>query len=365
LLICAGGTGGGVYPAVTVLEALNLDRAEVLWVGSRGGMEEALVTRRDIPYTSIPAAGLHGVGWKKLPGNLWQLFKGFLGSVRILRDFNPDVLLFTGGYVAFPMAVAALARQSLLYVPDIEPGLALKALARFSDHIALSTETSREYFPNKHKLSVTGYPIRPGLKSWSRETALDYFDFEPDLPTLTVAGGSKGAHSINMALIKILPRLLDEMQVIHLTGYLDWEMVEANAKTLSAERARRYQTFPYLHEIGAAFAAADLVVSRAGASTLGEYPYFSLPAILVPYPYAWRYQLVNASFLEDHGAAVMLRDEKLDNELYERIHNLISDRAKLSEMSQAMASLRTPEAAERIAQLIREMAGESQGGMPA
>ncbi len=364
MLICAGGTGGGVYPAVTVLDTLQLDHEQILWVGSRGGMEEALVTRREIPYTSIPAAGLHGVGWRKLPGNLWKLFKGFLASLRILREFNPDVLFFTGGYVAFPLAVAALPRQSLLYVPDIEPGLALKALARFADRIALTTETSQGYFPNRNKLTVTGYPVRPGLKTWTREEALDYFGFSPDLPTLAVAGGSKGARSINMALLKILPKLLDEMQVVHLTGHLDWEGVEAEAKMLSPERAQRYQAFPYLHEIGAVFAAADLIVSRAGASTMGEYPLFGLPAILVPYPYAWRYQKVNASYLADRGAAVILQDENLPGALYDQIHGLISNPIKLAQMSRSMASLATPDAAEKIARLIYEMAGEPEEGTP-
>lgn len=354
-----------MYPAVTVLEALELDSEKVLWVGSRGGMEEALIKRRETPYTSIPAAGVHGVGWRKLPGNLLKLFKGFLDSRRILRQFNPDVLFFTGGYVAFPMAVAALSKPSLLYVPDIEPGLALKFLARFADRIALTTKTSSAYFPSKGKLTVTGYPVRLGLRTWESETALDYFDFDPDLPTLTVAGGSKGARTINMALMKILPDLLEEMQVIHLTGHLDWDVVEANAKTLPPEKAGRYQAFPYLHEMGAALAAADLIVSRAGASTLGEYPFFGTPAILVPYPYAWRYQQVNANYLESHGAAVILRDENLEEELYDQIHNLISDPERLSAMSQAMASLGTPDAAEKIARLIREMAGEPDGGVPA
>ena len=354
-----------MYPAVTALEALGIDQEDVLWVGSYGGMEEALVTRREIPFTSIPAAGVHGVGWRKLPGNLWTLFKGFLASRRILRSFQPDVLFFTGGYVAFPMAVAAVCRPSLLYVPDIEPGLALKTLARFSNRIALTTETSREYFPNESKLAVTGYPVRPSLQNWIRQEALDYFGFNPNLPILAVAGGSKGARSINMALLDILPNLLDEMQVIHLTGHLDWEVVEARAKSLTEAQAHRYQAFPYLHEIGAALAAADLIVSRAGASTLGEYPLFGLPAILVPYPHAWRYQMVNARYLEAHGAAVILLDEDLPEDLYDRIQTLISDHEQLSAMGRAMSALATPDAAEKIAHMIRDLAGDSEGGLPA
>jgi len=363
LLICAGGTGGGVYPAITVLESLGLNLSSVLWVGIRGGMEKALVTRKDIPYTSIPAAGVHGVGILKLPGNLLKLFKGFFTSLKILRDFQPDVLLFTGGYVAFPMAVAAIRKPSLLYVPDIEPGLSLKSLARFADSIALTTETSMSYFSNKSKLTVTGYPARPGLRDWTREAAFDYFDFDPSIPTLAVAGGSKGARSINTALMKILPELLKEIQVIHLSGHLDWEKIDAGAKKLSPEQSQRYQAFPFLHEIGAVFAAADLIVSRAGASILGEYPLFGLPAILVPYPFAWRYQKVNAMYLVERGAAELIHDEDLENHLLTRIQALINNRNELSRMSKAMADLKTPNAAEKIAELLHEMAGIPQGGV--
>ena len=356
-MICAGGTGGGVYPAITVLEALDLDKGSVLWVGGRGGMEENLVTRLEIPFKAIPAAGVHGVGLIKLPGNIWKLFKGFLSSVKILREFKPDALLFTGGYVAFPMAVAALRKPSLLYVPDIEPAMALKVLSRFADQIALSTDTSAAYFPNKSKLTVTGYPVRPDLAGWNKAKALDYFGFNTDLPTLAVTGGSKGARSINKAVMKCLPKLLDHMQVIHLSGYLDWEEVEANAQTLTAEQAGRYQAFPYLHEMGAVLGAADLIVSRAGASTLGEYPLVGLPAILVPYPYAWRYQKVNAGFLEDRGAAIVLQDERLETELLDRVLGLIQNPKALSRMSRAMSALATPEAAHKIAALIYDMAG--------
>ncbi len=350
---------------MTVLNALGLDHQSVLWVGSRDGMEEALVTRQEIPFKSIPAAGVHGVGLFKLPGNIWRLLCGVLASRNILRLFKPDILLFTGGYVAVPMAVAAIHKPALLFVPDIEPGLALKAIARFADRVALTTSTSGEYFSDKSKLAVTGYPIRPGLKEWSREKALAYFGFDPSLPTLTVSGGSKGARSINYALLKILPQLLKEMQVIHLAGHLDWEHIDAHAQSLPSRLSKRYQAFPYLHEMGAALAAADLILSRAGASILGEYPLFGLPAILVPYPHAWRYQKVNASYLADRGAAVIIQDENLENELLKQVMSLINDHDSLSRMSQAMTSLSTPNAAEKIADMISAMAGQPHGGKPA
>ena len=146
LLICAGGTGGGVYPALSVLEALGNRVSDLLWVGSEGGMEAELVTRRNIPYRSIPAAGIHGVGLRSLPGNISRLFQGVKASRRILDEFKPDVLFFTGGYVAAPMAYAGRKKPITLYVPDIEPGMALKFLARFADSIALTAEESKSIF---------------------------------------------------------------------------------------------------------------------------------------------------------------------------------------------------------------------------
>ena len=316
-------------------------------------MEEALVKRLHIPFTSIPAAGVHGVGIKKLPGNLFKLFKGYLASRKILKEFRPNVLLFTGGYVAIPMAVAALRKPAVLYVPDIEPGLALKFLARFANKIALTTKCSEHFFPNQEKLTMTGYPIREDLKKWGAKTGRAYFRLEPNLHTLLFMGGSSGARSINYALLDILPELLKDFQVIHLTGHLDWEAIQERTQNLN----HRYQAFPYLHEMGAALAAADLVISRAGASALGEYPLFGLPAILVPYPYAWRYQKVNAEYLVENDAAVMIRDETLNEELLPTIRHLMSDPEVLNKMRKAMASLAHPDAAEKIAQLIQELVG--------
>ena len=146
LLICAGGTGGGVYPALSILQAIGNRASEVLWVGGEGGMEADLVATRGIPFKSVPAAGVHGVGISKLPGNLVKFAKGIIASQKILRQFNPDVLLFTGGFVAIPMALAGIRFNSLLYVPDIEPGLALRTLARYSDKIALTADESIRYF---------------------------------------------------------------------------------------------------------------------------------------------------------------------------------------------------------------------------
>jgi UDP-N-acetylglucosamine--N-acetylmuramyl-(pentapeptide) pyrophosphoryl-undecaprenol N-acetylglucosamine transferase len=328
---------------------------ETLWVGSEGGMEADLVKRAGLPYRLIPAAGVHGVDLRALPGNLLQLARGLVVSKRILHGFRPDVLFFTGGYVAVPMAFAGRRIPTLLYVPDIEPGLALKTLARFADRISVTAPDSQRYF-NK-KVTVTGYPLRPDLSTWERYQARTALGLSSNKPTLLVFGGSQGARSLNKAVLAHLPALLELAEVVHISGQLDWDEIEEAEASLSSTQRKRYHTFPYMHEMGKALAAADLVVARAGASTLGEFPYFELPAILVPYPYAWRYQKVNASYLAQRGAAVIVDDSRLQEELLDTIRVLLDNPGKRRSMKAAMHSLSKPEAAQSIASQLVELAG--------
>lgn len=349
-----------MYPALSVYEALKNrhPNVEPLWVGGEGGMEEDLVKRAGIPYRSVPAAGVHGVGLRALPGNLAKLTRGVLESRRILKDFKPDVLFFTGGYVAAPMAIAGRNLPIVLYVPDIEPGLALKFLGYFADVITVTVPDSRKFFSHPERIVHTGYPLRPGLSNWSREKAVSYFGLDSSLPTLLVTGGSKGARSINMAVLKDLNELLDMTQIIHITGQLDHEIISQKAEKLPVQKKSRYHVMPYLHEMGAALSAADLVLSRAGASSIGEYPFFGLPAVLAPYPYAWRYQKVNADYLAERNAAVILQDELLNDKLLAVIKDLLTNENKRDAMRTAMKNLSLPNAAEAIASQLVKLAGD-------
>jgi len=310
---------------------------------------------------------VHGVGLRSLPGNLWKLFQGFLQARRLIQRFKPEVMLFTGGFVAVPVALAGrLVKQanrprSLLYVPDIEPGLALKTLARFASRIAVTVEESRDYFRTHHDIVVTGYPTRPELQRLEPAQARQSFGLAAGLPTLLVLGGSKGARSINRAVLAALPELLDGVQVLHITGQLDWSEVQAAraklSESASTELISRYQIYPYLHEtMGAAFSAADLVVSRGGASTLGELPLFGLPAILVPYPHAWRYQQVNAQYLAGHGAAEIIQDADLPAELLPAVRRLLADKVRLDAMRASMRSMSRPQAGAEIANQVLSLA---------
>ena len=347
-----------MYPALAVKSALadKVKDIDVLWVGSEGGMEESLVKRQGISFQSVPAAGLHGVDLSTLPRNLALLGRGVLAAQRILREFKPDVMFFTGGYVAGPVAVAGFMTPSLLYVPDIEPGMALKSLARFANVITVTTSESQKYF-NKPVQEV-GYPLRPDLTLWDRQTANQHLGIAGEAPVLLAFGGSLGAHSINVAVLRQLQTLLEMFEIIHLSGQEDWQLVRQAREQLPSRLAARYHPLPYLHEMGAALAAADIAISRAGASALGEFPLFGLPAILVPYPHAWRYQKINADYLARRGAALIVEDNRLEEDLLAPLTVLLENPNKIKAMRAAMFELSHPRAAEKIASALLELAGD-------
>jgi UDP-N-acetylglucosamine--N-acetylmuramyl-(pentapeptide) pyrophosphoryl-undecaprenol N-acetylglucosamine transferase len=358
-----------VFPALAVLQALSdldphwQDEGSLLWVGGEKGMEREIISRQNIPYQEIPAAGLHGVGMKNLPGNLVKLFRGYLRARSIIREFNPDVLFFTGGYLAVPAAIAGRSIPSLVFIPDIEPGLAIQTISNQADRIAVSVEDTQSFTPPGIPVEVCGYPVRRKMLDWTHEKALDAMGLDPGLPVVLVFGGSKGARSINKALVQILPDLLKEMQVLHITGELDWEEMKTNQEGLSQKVRANYKVFPFLHEeMGAALRSADLVVSRSGASILGEYPLFELPSILIPYPHAWRYQKTNASYLVDKGAAALIKDDELSLKLLSEIRSLVRNGKKREEMKSALRRLAKPDAAQKIARLLYSTAGHSIGG---
>jgi UDP-N-acetylglucosamine--N-acetylmuramyl-(pentapeptide) pyrophosphoryl-undecaprenol N-acetylglucosamine transferase len=344
-----------------VLQELADDGLELLWVGGEGGMETELVARAGLPFITLPAAGLHGVGLLALPRNLWQLARGYFVARRVLRDFKPDVLFFTGGFVAAPMALAGSRVPTLAFVPDIKPGFTLRFIARFADVIAAVAEESKQYFRKPERVQVTGYPVRTEIRKWERDAARKHFALAGNVPTLLVFGGSKGARTINESVIRALPELLADMQIIHVSGEANWAEVQANQAALPPQWAARYHAFPYLHDdMGAAFAAADLALCRAGASTLGELPLFGLPAVLVPIPLKGHLQAENAAYLQNRGAAFILPDEQMSAELVKTLRGLLNDKTRLNAMRVAMAALAAPDAAKQIAALLRGLGTRGQ-----
>jgi len=292
---------------------------------------------------------------------------GFAQSLGIVRDFSPDVVLVTGGYVCAPVAAAAWLRRVplLVLLPDLEPGLAVRALSRLAKRVAVSFPEVANYF-DPSKVVMAGYPVRAEFFAAERaegrkDSLRKAFGLEEGLKTVTVFGGSRGARSINLALSQGLESLLGLApfcQVIHICGPLDAEWVMENRAQLPEQLRNRYRAYSYLHEeMPSALAAADLAVARAGAATLGEFPAQGLPSILVPYPYAGQHQELNADYLVSRGAAVKIADAELGERLLPTILELLNDEQALAEMSERARALARPDAAQRIAEELEQLGG--------
>ncbi len=307
LVVSGGGTGGHVYPALAVVEAMlgqgqtkAADAVDVLWVGSKGGIEEDLIAQAGLQFVGLAAGGLRGMGPVVKVRNAARLAGGFWQARGVLARFRPDVVLSTGGYVSAAMTLAAWLKRIpvLIYLPDIVPGQAIQKLSRFAARIAVTSEESCRYF-DRSKVVVTGYPVRPEILTLSRAEARQALGLDPQSKVLLVFGGSQGARSINQALMAGLASLLPVCQVVHVSGRLDADWVTSAARDLPEAVRARYHHYDYLHDMPLALVAADLAVARAGAATLGEFPAAGLPAVLVPYPYSGQHQNPNADYMAE------------------------------------------------------------------
>lgn len=364
VVVSGGGTGGHVYPALTVVRALleprsdgarlaSLAPADVLWIGSQGGIEQELVRRAGIEFIGLAAGGLRGKQLWVQAQNAFRIIGSMGRARRILAAFKPDVVLVTGGYACVAVTLAAWTRwlPVLIYLPDIVPGLAVRFLSRFAAKIAVTSEESYHHF-RREKVVVTGYPVRPEIFDLQREDARQALGLEPADKTLLVFGGSRGARSINQALVAGLHELLPVCQVVHITGRLDADWVAGMARRLPEPLGGRYHHHAYLHDMSQALVAADLAVARAGAATMGEFPAARLPAVLVPYPHSGQHQDPNAAYMARNGAARVLADAELGEKLVPTILELLEDEQTLAGMRESAHAMARADAAEAIAEQL-------------
>lgn len=286
------------------------------------------------------------------------MIRGAAQCAEIIRAFRPQVTFVTGGYVAAPAVWASWRARVpvLIYLPDLTPGQAIRLTSRLADRVAVSFPEVARYFSDK--AVVTGYPVRRALLKADKAAARQALGLSNEDPVLLVFGGSRGARSINRALTAALPQLLPRCQVVHVSGWLDWPWVQEVADRLPDGLRGRYHPYVYLHdEMPQALAAADLAVTRAGASTLGEFPVCGLPSILVPYPFAGQHQDANAAYLAQRGAALIIPDGELDRRLAPVVLQLLDAPKERHAMAQAAARLARPDAARNIALELCHLAG--------
>lgn len=342
----------------------------MLWLGSQDGVESQLVAEAHIPFRSIQTGALRGRSPLTALRNLGKMLAGVRQSLGIVAEFRPQACFVTGGYVCAPVTVACRMRgvPVLIYLPDMTPGLAIRWLSRLAQRVAVSFPEVAHYFGEK--AVVTGYPVRRELlqavedRNAARQVlrqklgiALDQPGPDGDLPLLLVFGGSQGARSINRAIWQAAPRLLAHCQLLHVVGSRDWPLLEEECPDLPDHLARRYHPVAYLHgEMPWALAGSDLVVARAGASVLAEFPVARLPSVLVPLPIAGSHQAANAQKLADLGGALVVRDEHLADRLAPTVLELLADEGKRLAMGAGAGALARPQAARNIAQQLYALA---------
>ncbi len=335
---------------------------EIRYAGTAGGPEAKLAAQVGLDFVAIQSGQVRIRNPFKLVRNGVKLIHGGWQARSLMRSWKPDAVFVTGGYACAPVVWAAHRQHIpvLIYLPDLTPGLAVQRLAPYADQIAVSFPEVCQFFPDK--AIVTGYPLRPELqkRSDSKTDARNQLDLDPDQHTVLFFGGSQGARSINIATAEILPQLLELAQVIHITGTFDWSTSQERTANLPLELSKRYHPFPYLHDdnMATALNASNLVVARAGASTLGEFPAVGLPAILIPLPISGGHQQPNADYLTERDAAITIADADMPDKLWPAIQDLLTHPEKLAAMSQASLSLAQPDAADRLASALTALASK-------
>jgi UDP-N-acetylglucosamine--N-acetylmuramyl-(pentapeptide) pyrophosphoryl-undecaprenol N-acetylglucosamine transferase len=358
---------------------------DLYYIGSVGGMEGRIVANESrLPFRALPAAALRGRGPHELLKGAATMSAGVTAARRLIDELQPVAILGTGGYVCVPLFLAARMAgvPTMMYLPDVVPGLAVRFLARIATLTACNVEDAARHLKRQavdardyigelppRALLVTGYPVRQELFHIDRIMARRAFELSAPLPVLLVYGGSRGARSINRAIEALLPRLLEHSQIIHVCGREgDETWLDAAARRLPAALRQRYRLYPYLETGSAptmidAFGAADLTICRSGASTLAELPAAGLPAVLVPYPYV--HQDENADYLVQRGAALKIADDAmLGNEpsqgpLFTQVVRLLTTKHERQQMAARSRALARPDAAERLAEALLSLAKRS------
>ena len=360
LVIAAGGTGGHIYPALAVARSLGTgpEPPEIRWLGGHRGLEATIVPAARIPLRRLAARSLRttDVNVHAILDPM-RLAVSVPQAAALLAAERPAAIFTTGGYVAVPvlMAAAPLGIPAVMWEGNVIPGRSVRATARLADALAVSFDaTCRALMaaaPGR-PCYVTGTPIRD-VDAIDRVAARARMDVPPGERVLLIFGGSQAVRRFNSAVADALPRLVQRVTVIHVTGDEGYAAALAGREGLPEPARRRYRPYPFLRdEMLAALAAADLVIGRAGSSTLAEVSAFGLPIVVVPYPHAAGHQVANAASLVEAGAARLVADDAFDADALVEAARILDDPAIHARMSAAARSLGRPGAAAAVAELV-------------
>ena len=347
-LFAGGGTGGHLFPAVAVAEKIKMmiPEAEILFIGTKSKIEGAIVPQLGFKFQSIWIKGFsRKINLENLLFPL-KLFISIIQSILINVKFKPKVAIGSGGYVSGPAIIGSslTGAKIILLEQNSYPGITTKLLEKYAQEVHISFEDSKKYFRNIKKLLLTGNPIRTGLALTKKDDALNEFGLLPFNKTLLVIGGSLGAASMNEAVAESIKKFNEKgIQLIWQTGngYFD------KYKNLASDFVK---ILPFISKMNLAYSACDLLLARAGATTIAELLALGIPSILVPSPnVAENHQYFNAESLANNNAAILLEDKNMKSELADKIIFTIMNEEKIKQLRQNALALAKPDAAEIIA----------------
>jgi UDP-N-acetylglucosamine--N-acetylmuramyl-(pentapeptide) pyrophosphoryl-undecaprenol N-acetylglucosamine transferase len=361
-LLACGGTGGHIYPAIAIAEALikRDKKTEILFVGGINGMEKEIIVKKGFKFAGVNARPLIRRATFKNVINAFYIMKSFFESAAIISEFKPDVTVGTGGFASYPPVFVAslMGRKTLIHEPNVVPGAANKMLSFFVSVITAGFEETAAFFKGR-PITVTGNPMRESLLRNRKKEGLKKFGLSEKNKTVLIMPGSRAAKSINRIFMDALPRAAKELkgtQFIWMTGHDDYD--EAAAKA-SRNRKVKCAVVRFIDDAGLAYSAADAGILRAGAGTLTELEAIGLPSLLVPYPFATgNHQEKNAAALKESKAAIVILDRDLtpDN-LIEAIRTLLNPEQSAAMKKQLRKRYRGF-SADKIAGIIVELSGK-------
>ena len=357
IVIAGGGTGGHLFPGIAIAEEILArgDNHKVVFIGTKKGIEHRMLGQLGYELQEIDVEGVKGRGLKALINAAYQIPHSMWQSRQILKRFCPDVVIGVGGYASGPVVVAAsmMRKPTAIAEQNAMPGITNRILSRFANLIFVTYAQTQEWFPQS-KVIVSGNPVRKVFAVRRAGAKVKQYR------QLLIFGGSQGAAAINKNVIAMMPQLQkmkDKLHVLHQTGDREFQIV----KQAYEQQGLEAQVTPFIINMADAYAQADLIICRAGATSIAEITAAGKAAILIPFPFAANdHQTKNAEVLDSAGAAVIIKEHELTGEnLFGVIDDLLSNRKKLLQMEEASAKLGNIKAAAKIVDACMELAGKA------
>lgn len=357
VVLTGGGTAGHIYPALALAERLKADGCEVWFAGTPNGIESRIVPDAGIQFSAFESSGFNRRHPMTLPKGVSLIMKSTRKAKKWFGEIKPDAVVAFGGYVSIPVARAAeqTGVPVVVHEQNSVMGMANKYISKKAKAVCLTYEEAAKYVPEGVRWTVTGNPVRGAVTKTTRQEGRAYLGIPEDATLLVVFGGSKGARHINEAVAAMKDDLLaiGGLHVMHITGEAELEATSSLLGLSDADK-QRYHVMGYQDHMAETLAAADAVVSRAGATSLAEISARAIPAILVPYPYATNdHQRINARAYADAGAAILIDDSDLESEGFRKaVLGIASDAGERARMHEAMLSLQPEDAAAKLAEVV-------------